>query len=212
MKVYPVILVTGSRQVGKTTLLKEISKDSHQYITMDDVIQRRILEDDPNIFFKNNDKKLVLDEIQYVPEVFQAIKNRVDKIGKPGFYLLTGSQSFSLMENISDSLAGRVAIFPLQGLSLRELFHIEFYDSFIPNEEYFSKREKSLKPYGDIWTYIHRGYMPKLAINKNMDWNIYYQSFIQTYIERDVRLLTQVRDEKSFMHFMISLASRSGEP
>lgn len=211
MKHYPVILVTGPRQVGKTTLLKEISKDTHQYITMDDLIQRKLLDEDSNLFFKNNSSALLLDEIQYVPEAFQAIKFRVDNIAKQGYYLLTGSQSFYLMENVSESLAGRIAIFQLQGLSLREIFKTEFNKCFIPNEEYFSEREKSLSVYEDIWSHIHRGYMPKLNINKDMDWNIYYQSYVQTYIERDVRQLTQVGDEKTFMDFMISIASRSGE-
>lgn len=211
MRHYPVILVTGPRQVGKTTLLKEISKNTHVYITMDDLMQRKLLEEDSNLFFKNNDRALLLDEIQYVPDAFQSIKFRVDDIGHPGYYLLTGSQSFSLMEHVSESLAGRIAIFQLQGLSLREIFQIDFNNPFIPNDEYFSEREKSLKAYQDIWSYIHRGYMPKLAINRDMDWNIYYQSYVQTYIERDVRQITQVGNEKVFMDFMVSMASRSGE-
>ncbi len=211
IKHYPVILVTGPRQVGKTTLLKEISKDTHKYITMDDLMQRKLLDEDSNLFFKNNSSALLLDEIQYVPDAFQAIKLKVDDHGKQGYYLLTGSQSFSLMEHVSESLAGRIAIFQLQGLSLREIFNAEFNKCFIPNEEYFSEREKSLSVYEDIWSYIHRGYMPKLNINEDMDWNIYYQSYVQTYIERDVRQITKVGDEKTFMDFMISIASRSGE-
>ncbi|QQN55637.1 AAA family ATPase [Anaerococcus obesiensis] len=94
IKHYPVILVTGPRQVGKTTLLKEISKDTHKYITMDDLMQRKLLDEDSNLFFKNNSSALLLDEIQYVPDAFQAIKLKVDDHGKQGYYLLTGSQSF----------------------------------------------------------------------------------------------------------------------
>ena len=208
---YPVLLITGPRQVGKTTLLKEVALESHMYVTMDDLLQRKILEEDPHLFFKNNEGPLILDEIQYVPEAFQTIKYKVDELGKAGYYLLTGSQTFSLMENISESLAGRIAIFPLQGLSLREYFEIDFYDAFIPNENYLSSRKKHLKNYSDLWYFIHRGSMPKLLTNQEMDWEIYYRSYVQTYIERDVRQLSQVGDEKIFMEFMISLAARSGE-
>ncbi|NLJ71225.1 MAG: ATP-binding protein [Clostridiaceae bacterium] len=210
-KHYPVILVTGPRQVGKTTVLQEFAKDSHQYITMDNLLQRGLLETDPYLFFKNNQGPLILDEIQYVPGSFQTIKEKVDENGQSGFYLLTGSQSFHLMKNVSETLAGRIAIFQLQGLSLRERYVIDFYDSFIPNESYILNRKRELKSYSDLWNCIHRGSMPKLVTTPDMDWDIYYQSYIQTYIERDVRQLTQIGDEKSFMNFMISLAARSAE-
>lgn len=211
MNHYPVILVTGPRQVGKTTLLTETAKDTHSYVTMDDLIQRSSLKEDPLLFFKNNDGPLILDEIQYVPESFRTIKYKVDQNELKGYYLLTGSQSFNLMQNVSETLAGRIAILPFQGFSLREYFEIDFDEAFIPSKEYIAKRKKSLKSYTNLWYFIHRGYMPKLLLNPEMDWNIYYQSYVQTYIERDVRQLTQVGDEKIFMDFMISIAARSGE-
>lgn len=211
MNHYPVILITGPRQVGKTTLLMEIAKETNSYVTMDDLMQRSSLKEDPLLFFKNNDGPLILDEIQYVPESFRTIKYKVDQNELKGYYLLTGSQSFDLMQNVSETLAGRIAILPFQGFSLREYFEIDFDGAFIPDKEYISKRKKSLKSYTNLWYFIHRGYMPKLLLNPEMDWNIYYQSYVQTYIERDVRQLIQVGDEKIFMDFMISIAARSGE-
>ncbi|NLJ94734.1 MAG: ATP-binding protein [Clostridiaceae bacterium] len=209
-KYYPVILVTGPRQVGKTTMLRHLVEDTHQYISMDDILQRRILSGDPLLFFKNNPGPLILDEIQYVPEAFQTIKHIVDEFNKAGLYYLTGSQSFHLMQNVSETLAGRIAILPLQGLSLREIFGVNFLDAFIPSQSYFSKRSKTIHEYSDLWYHIHRGSMPKLVKEKEMDWDLYYRSYIQTYIERDIRQLTQIADEKLFMDFMIALAARSG--
>lgn len=211
MKHFPVVLITGPRQVGKTTLLREITVESHKYVTMDDYIQLGLLRDDPLLFFKNNDTPLVLDEIQYAPEAFRTIKLKADEQKKSGYYLLTGSQSFSLMKNVSESLAGRVAILELQGLSMRERLKINFADAFVPSDDYISSRKRALKPYADLWKRIHRGSMPALAVDSQMDWNLFYQSYVQTYIERDVRQLTQVGDEKLFMDFLVSVAARSGE-
>lgn len=211
IKHYPVILLTGARQVGKTTLLKNIAGDKFKFISMDSLIQRRNLEEDPILFFRSNSQPLILDEIQYVPQSFTTIKQIVDERGQTGQFLLTGSQSFNLMQGVSESLAGRIAIFKLQGLSLRERLKVDFNEPFIPNKEYLDKRASSLIPYDNIWDIIHRGSMPQLALNKEMDWHIYYESYLQTYIERDLRQLTEVAKEKNFLDFMVSLAARSAE-
>lgn len=208
---YPALLITGPRQVGKTTLLRALAGQSHEYVTLDDPLQRQLMETDPLLFFLNHDGPLILDEIQYVPEAFRTLKFKIDQSGEAGRYFLTGSQSFHLMQNVSESLAGRIAIFNLQGLSLRERFQIDFSRAFVPDEAYLAERKQALKAYDGLWEMIHRGSMPKLCLNPDMDWELYYQSYLQTYLERDLRQLTQVGDENLFMKFMLSLAARSAE-
>ncbi len=208
---FPIFLLTGQRQVGKTTLLKEIFGNEYHYITMDDMIIRNEIIRDTTLFLKNNPENLILDEIQYVPEIFSYLKMEVDKNNKEGQYLMTGSQVFSLMKGVSESLAGRVGILELQGVSLRERYKISFNKPFIPNNEYIKERERHLIDYKNIWEAIHRGCMPRLVYNKEIDWEVYYSSYIQTYIGRDVRNLTQVADENAFIMFLTSLAARSGE-
>lgn len=153
----------------------------------------------------------MLDEIQYVPGIFPYLKMSIDKDRKDGDYLITGSQAFVLMKNVSESLAGRVAILELQGVSLREANNCDFDMPFIPTDDYISNRSNKLTSYENIWRSIHRGYMPELVYNPEKDWEVFYSSYVQTYIERDVRQLTQVADETHFLKFMIAIAARSGE-
>lgn len=208
---FPVILLSGPRQVGKTTVLRQLLDEKYSYITMDDPVQRRALQDDPALFLKSHPERLLLDEIQYVPEAFSYLKMRVDEKQEMGQYALTGSQSFHMMKGVSDSLAGRVGILELQGLSLRERLNLPFNKPFIPTESYISERRNELVSYNSLWQTIHRGHMPRLALNPEFDWEIFYSSYVRTYIERDVRQLSQVADENLFMRFMTSVAARSGE-
>ena len=210
-KQFPILLLTGPRQIGKTTVLKEIMGEEYEFITMDDPIERRVFSEDPGLFLKNYPGKLLLDEIQYVPEGFPYLKRIVDESKENGRFLMTGSQTFSMMKSVSESLAGRVGILQLQGLSLREKNEVDFNEAFIPSNEYIKTREKNFVSYTDLWNVIHRGYMPRLVLNSDIDWEIYYSSYVQTYIERDVRQLTQVADENVFLRFMVALAARSGE-
>ena len=208
---FPILLLTGPRQVGKSTLFKELFQSEYKYFSLDDPILKEQIVNDPRLFLKNNSEKLIIDEVQYAPSIFPYLKMKVDENREDGMYLMTGSQAFVLMKNVSETLAGRVGILELQGISLREQFDIEFNKPFIPNEEYISEREKNITEYTNLWQRIHRGYMPELVFNDRKKWEFFYSSYVQTYIERDVRDLINISDESKFLKFMISLASRSGE-
>lgn len=209
IKQFPAVLVTGPRQVGKLTLLQHISED-YQYVTFDDPLLLSMAKSDPTLFMLNHSGKLILDEVQYVPELFSSLKLAIDKQKTSGLYLLSGSQAFHLMQNVTESLAGRIAVLKLQGFSLREIQQLDFYQPFIPSQDYISAREKVVQPIENIWKIIHQGYMPRLY-EQETDWEIYYASYVSTYIERDVRSLTNVSNITDFTRFMVAIAARSGE-
>lgn len=206
---FPAVLVTGPRQVGKSTLLQHISTD-YQYVTFDDPILVNQAQNDPTLFMLNHPGKLILDEVQYVPELFSSLKLAIDKQKSTGRFLLSGSQAFQLMQNVSESLAGRIAVLKLQGFSLREIQQINFYAPFLPTHDYIVAREQQCQSVDDIWHIIHQGYMPRLY-EQEMNWEIYYSSYVSTYIERDVRSLTNVTNIADFARFMVAIAARSGE-
>ncbi|WHP46854.1 ATP-binding protein [Mannheimia bovis] len=209
VKQFPAILVTGARQVGKSTLLQYIGQD-YQYITFDDPMLLQQAKDESRLFFLNHQGKLILDEVQYVPEIFSLLKLEIDRKQQNGLFLLSGSQAFELMQNVSETLAGRIAILKLQGLSLREILGVSFNQPFVPNNDYLFAREEELKSPENVWQLIHKGDMPRLYAQET-DWEIYYRSYVATYIERDVRQLTNIASTTDFTRFMVSIASRSGE-
>lgn len=127
-----------------------------------------------------------------------------------GAFALTGSQAFELMKNVSETLAGRIAIVELRGLSLREIHRVNFSKPFIPSEEYINERKKYLSNYTNLWETIHRGSMPQLQ-DKSINWERYYSSYIKTYIEKDIRQLVNISDELKFIKFLTALAVRCGE-
>lgn len=208
-KIFSTVLITGPRQVGKTTILKKL-KNKLQYITLDDPIMLQTAINDPGNFFKSINNAII-DEIQYAPNLFKYIKMIVDNNNKKGQFYLTGSQQFHLMKNVSETLAGRIGILNLLGLSLREINKINFDLSFIPTELYLKKRQKELKlfSYKQIWNIIWKGSMPAMYAQKN-DWSLYYSTYLKTYLERDVRDLTQVGDELRFLQFMRVIAANTG--
>lgn len=210
-KMFKVILVTGARQVGKTTMLKNMKPDM-RYITLDDIIMNELAVEEPALFLKSNNPPIIIDEVQYAPELFRQIKILVDESEDKTIFYLTGSQQFSLMKDVSESLAGRVGILNLLGLSIREIKEIDFNQPFIPTEEHLKEREKHLVniSYDEIWNIIHKGSMPAMY-NKENDYDMFYSTYVTTYIERDVRKLAQVGNRLSFLKFMTALASRIGQ-
>ena len=210
-KMFKTILVTGARQVGKTTMLKNIKSDV-SYITLDDIILNQSATEDPELFLKSNKPPIIIDEIQYAPSLLRYIKIAVDGSDKKAQFYLTGSQQFNLMKDVSESLAGRIGILNLLGLSLREIKRIDFNEQFIPTEQYLENRKKynSSISYDEIWDIIHKGSMPALY-QKESDFDMFYSGYVSTYIERDVRNLTQVGNTLSFLKFMTALASRIGQ-
>lgn len=215
---FPAVLLTGPRQVGKSSLLQMIGEE-YEYITFDNPNHLRQVMDDPELFFLDHTSKLILDEIQYVPEIFPYLKIRIDNMRletlrkssqQKCLFLLSGSQAYNLMQNVSESLAGRLAILPLQGISYRERKSVLCNVPFIPNDEYVSIREKEDTDASDLWSMIHRGSMPALVASSD-DWDTFYSSYVSTYIERDVNQIIKVSDKGDFTRFMIAMAARSGE-
>ena len=210
-KMFGAVLVTGARQVGKTTLLKGIANDA-KYVSLDDPIMLTAASEHCGTFFKDNPPPVFVDEIQYAPGLFPQIKIILDRDKKKGQFFLSGSQQFLMMRDVGESLAGRLGIINLLGLSVREMYGISFTEPFIPTENYFRKRgaDVAALAYDDVWHIIHRGFMPELCANPDFDWGMFYGSYVKTYIERDVRDLSQVGDEVKFIRFMTVTASRTG--
>lgn len=212
---FPVLLVTGPRQVGKTTLLEDCAKGSRKYVTLDDPDQRQLAENDPALFLQMHPLPLIIDEVQYAPALFSAIKIIVDKEKKNGLFWLTGSQKFHLMQNISESLAGRIAIIDMLGLSQEEMDgRSDINDPFLPTAEWIEKVSRTApkpKLAMDVYKIIWRGAFPKLALDEKMSRDLFFSSYIQTYVQRDVRALTKIGDELTFQRFLRAAAARTGQ-
>ena len=211
------VLVTGPRQTGKTTMIDEtvIKEDGKKInkVTLDDPVILETALDEAGNFFKDYKPPVFIDEIQYAPGLFHYIKIIVDREKKNGLFFLSGSQQFSMMRGISETLAGRVGIMDILGLSMREINNDPFNRSFCPNKTYIENRKKnSLKTnYDTLWNIIWRGTMPKLHADLKFPAHSYYASYLRTYIERDVRALINVGDEKKFLAFIRSAAARTGQ-
>ena len=209
---FPAVLLTGARQVGKSTLLQHIAPE-YGYLTLDDPLLLDQAKNEPQLFLLNHTPPLIVDEVQYAPELFPLLKMDIDRRKQNGLYLLSGSQAFELMQNVSESLAGRIAVLKLNGLSWREMRGDDFQVAFVPDEGYLANRKPvfRLPEHENIWQIIHRGDMPRLYEQPATDWQVYYASYVATYIERDVRQLVNVGSSGDFTRFMIAIAARSGE-
>ncbi len=206
------VLVAGPRQVGKTTMLKNMTQDIN-YVTLDDMIVRASAQEQSGTFFKDNPPPVFIDEIQKAPELFSQIKMHIDREHKKGQFFMCGSQQFQMMKGVSESLSGRIGILTLLGFSVREKYGIEDDTPFIPTDEYLSERKNHIKdiPYDDVWKMIHRGSMPELCSQPDYDWQMFYAAYVRTYIERDVRDLTEIGDAVKFAKFMTAAAASTGQ-
>lgn len=204
---FKVLLITGPRQVGKTTLLLSLKPNNMNYVTLDDVNLRRQAQEDPKMFLEEHPWPLLIDEAQYAPELFSYIKIIVDKEQKNGMYWLTGSQQFHLMKNASDSLAGRVGIINLNSFTYSEIIQNKNKKLFDP----IDIRKSPKIDVNDLYKIIYKGGMPELYNNKNISQEIFFQGYIDTYISRDVKSLTEIGNEIAFKKFIVSVASRTGE-
>jgi hypothetical protein len=210
---FPVLMVTGPRQVGKTTLLRHLADDSRNYVTLDDPDVRSIARNDPALFMQRYTPPILIDEIQYAPEILPYIKMSVDRSGKMGDFWLTGSQAFHMMKNVSESLAGRVGIISLLGLSTSEVDALPS-EPFTTSSRRLMHRLKKVHKIElkEIYERIFRGAFPALYRKKTPELTEFYRSYINTYLQRDIKDLSQVADESAFYNFMIIVAARTAKP
>jgi len=211
---FPALLLSGARQVGKTTLLKHLKENKRKYLSLDDPEIKELAVNDPAMFLQRFPPPLFIDEIQYAPQLFPHFKMYIDNNQQNGLFWLSGSQQFSLMKNVSESLAGRIAILNLYGLSKAELNNSPGkMNPFIPDiqnleKRAFGKKENDLI---EIYQQIFKGQMPRLHINNPPDLSTFFSSYIQTYIQRDVRSLINIGDEMAFFRFLRATAARTGQ-
>ncbi len=186
---YPVIAITGPRQSGKTTLLKSVFP-GYEYVSLENLDIRNFAENDPNGFLDRYAKQVILDEVQRVPSLFSYIQTKVDETGEMGQFILSGSQNFHLMENITQSLAGRVAIFKLFPFDFQELLTA----GLLPD---------------DFLQILVKGFYPAI-FDRDIPSRIFYSNYIQTYIQRDVSELIAIKDIRLFQNFLGLCATRAG--
>lgn len=212
-KEYPVVLVTGPRQVGKTTMLRKLMEGTDRgYVTLDDLNERNIAKTDPELFLQLHRPPVLIDEVQYAPELFTYIKLHVDQSHAPGAFWLTGSQVFKLMRGVQESLAGRVAVLSMTPLSQAEI-HGGTAEPFAVDMESLSARRinRAEADARGIFERIYRGSMPAIISGAHGNQQIFYGSYLSTYIERDVRDLSDAADSLKFLRFITAVAARCGQ-
>ncbi len=200
--------------MGKTTLLMQLAEEGRVYVTLDDPLVLNLARTDPALFMQRFPPPVLIDEVQYAPGLLPYIKMAADRAGKPGVFWLTGSQQFHLMQGVSESLAGRVAVLHLLGLSKAERFgQGSEVTPFLPTPEEIARRSTqayrlTLK---ELYWLIWRGALPAIALNDALDRDLFYASYTQTYLQRDIRDLARVGDELAFLRFLRAAAARTAQ-
>ena len=213
---YPVLLLTGPRQVGKTTMLEhliEVEGKGRKKVSLDDLTLRELAKTAPKMFFQLYQPPLLIDEVQYAPELFPYIKIMVDERHQPGDFWLTGSQLFKMMEGVQESLAGRVALLHLSPLSQSEIMKRPPEPPFSLELPLLSERQNGRQMLNtpEVFQRIHQGGMPALVTGTYSNASIFYSSYIDTYMERDVRRLSNDIDSLKFLRFLRSVAARTSQ-
>jgi predicted AAA+ superfamily ATPase len=209
-KRFKVLLLTGMRQVGKTTCLKNIARKSRRYVSLDDPKILALAKSEPELFFERFAPPVFIDEIQYAPELFPYIKMLVDNSDGNGLVWLSGSQQYSMMKNVAESLAGRVAIVEMHGFSIYERDGRALYQKpFLPSNKPPSLLDK--KNSSETFEIIWQGAFPNIAVNGAEHWKLFYSSYVKTYLERDVRQLINIGDETAFYRFICVAAARTAQ-
>lgn len=197
---FPALVVTGPRQSGKSTLLKELFSKDYAYISFDDPVTRERAISDPEFFLDSLEEKVIIDEIQYVPQLLSYVKLRIDrKRQKRGDFIFTGSQQFNMIKNLGDTLAGRIAIMELLPFSLKE------------KEKVFKKKDKFVTAQKYFTHSCLRGSFPEIVVYDDIDAELWYSSYEQTYLERDVRTFYNIGNLRDFQRFMQILAARCSQ-
>jgi predicted AAA+ superfamily ATPase len=214
-KSWPVILLTGPRQAGKTTMLKQLAVregTGREYVSLDDLNMREMAKNDPKMFLQLHKPPVLIDEVQYAPELFTYIKIHVDDHHNPGDFWLTGSQVFQLMHGVQESLAGRVALLHMSPLSQREITGAECVP-FTTNFDMLAEQSKKIQPVTtpELFARIWNGCMPGLVSGDFSGRDIFYSSYLSTYVERDVRDLSGTVDALKFIRFITAVAARCAQ-
>lgn len=212
-KEYPVILVTGPRQVGKTTMLQKLMEGTQRgYVSLDDLSERNLAKSDPELFLQLHKPPILIDEVQYAPELFTYIKIHVDREHNPGDFWLTGSQVFKLMRGVQESLAGRVAVLSLTSLSQAEICDGKMEPFTVDIDALLTRaKERKQADTREIFNRIFRGSMPAIVSGRNSNSQIFYSSYLSTYIERDVKELSDAIDSLKFLSFITAVAARCSQ-
>ena len=212
---FSALLITGPRQAGKTTMLRSLMEKEQlgrEYVTLDDLAVRDMAKNDPALFLQLHKPPVLIDEVQYAPELFTYIKIYIDEHHHPGDFWMTGSQIFRLMRGVQESLAGRVALLHLSPMSQREITGTGNAPFTVDFERLLEEREQ-IAPVAlpELFERIWRGSMPGLVSGQYADRNIYYSSYLSTYVERDVRELSGSIDALKFHRFVIAAAARTSQ-
>ncbi len=204
-----IVSLLGVRQCGKSTVIKHLYPNIEVASLKTDFMAMQA-RNNPDSFIKGLKIPSFIDEAQKTPEIFGSLQEVVDKNDFYSQFILSGSNKQKLDKKINESLSGRTSLIELNNLSLREINNISFNKHFVPTDEYVFEREKYLKQYEDVWTYIHRGFYPELYDNPNKDWEEFYSSYVQTYIEKDILTNTKIKDMTAFIRFLGAVSSRTG--
>ena len=205
-----IVSILGARQCGKFTLIEHLYPDIDIVSLKTDFMVAQA-KTNPDSFVRGLSIPAFIDEAQKAPEIFGSLQEIADKNNFYSQFILSGSNKQKLDEKIKESLSGRTSIIELNGLSLREINEVNFYNHFVPTEEYLNKRKEQVKNYDDLWHFIHRGSFPELYDNPSKDWEEFYSSYVQTYIEKDVLVDIKIKDITAFIRFLTATAARTGE-